>query len=118
MKCHECAHENTEGAWLCINCGAKLKRDDFPSDSDKSSTQADDPIPFEPNISENLRRLRERASGEQQSARNRRRPGSGPPKLEVPNLTGGARILGLPISVWVLFVVVFVIALMFLSNLQ
>jgi hypothetical protein len=118
MKCHECAHENTEGAWLCINCGAKLKRDDFQSEGEESTGQADDPIKFEPNISENLRRLRERASGEQPSSRTRRQSSSGVPKLEVPNLTGGSRVLGLPVSVWVLFAVIFIIALMFLSNLQ
>ena len=116
MKCHECAHENTEGAWLCINCGAKLKRDDFQSEGDESTGQTDDPIRFEPNISENLRKLRERASGEQQSSRTRQQ--SGVPKLEVPNLTGGSRVLGLPVAVWVVFAVVFIIALMFLSNLQ
>jgi hypothetical protein len=118
MKCHECAHENTEGAWLCINCGAKLKRDDFQSEGDESSGQTDEPIRFEPNISENLRRLRERASGDPQSSRTRRQSGSGAPKLEVPNLIGGSRVLGLPISVWVVFAVVFIIAMMFLSNLQ
>lgn len=103
---------------MCINCGAKLKRDDFQSEGEESTGQADDPIKFEPNISENLRRLRERASGEQPSSRTRRQSSSGVPKLEVPNLTGGSRVLGLPVSVWVLFAVIFIIALMFLSNLQ
>ena len=28
MRCPECEHDNTEGAWLCINCGSKLPRPD------------------------------------------------------------------------------------------
>ena len=118
MKCHECGHENTEGAWLCINCGAKLKRDDAETEGQESTEQADEPSRFDPNMSENLRRLRERATGEKGSSSRGPQASPGIPKLEIPDLTGGSRILGLPAAVWVVFAVIFIIALMLLSNLQ
>ncbi len=118
MKCHECGHENTEGAWLCINCGAKLKRDDAETEGEESAEPVDDPSRFEPSISENLRRLRERATGEQPSSSRGSQSSPGIPKMELPNLTGGSRVLGFPVAVWALFAGIFIIALMFLSNLQ
>ena len=118
MKCHECGHENTEGAWLCINCGAKLKRDDAETEGEESAEPVDDPSRFEPSISENLRRLRDRASGDQGSSGRRPQSSPGIPKMELPNLTGGSRILGLPAAIWAFFAVILIVALMILSNLQ
>ena len=105
---------------MCINCGAKLKRDDADADAegDESPGTVDEPSKFEPSISEDLRRLRDRATGEGSSRRRSAPTGAGIPKIEFPNLFGGSRILGMPAVVWALFAVVFVITLMVLSNLQ
>lgn len=117
MKCHECEHENTEGAWLCINCGAKLHREE--AEVEQSGDTVEEPSRFEPSISENLRRLRERTTGDQPTSARRRRPASaGMPKFEMPNLAAGTRVLGLPVAVWVIFTVVFIIVAMMLGNLQ
>ena len=103
---------------MCINCGAKLKRDDADAEGDQAPGTVDEPSKFEPSISENLRRLRDRATGEDGSRRRTGPGGAGLPKMEFPNLTGGSRILGMPAGVWALFAIVFVIGLMVLSNLQ
>ena len=118
MKCHECGYANTEGAWLCINCGAKLKRDEDETQDPSAEHAKEQSDEFAPTISENLRRLRERASDGNASAPRRPQPTTGMPKIELPNLASGSTILGLPTSVWAVFAVVFVIALMVLSNLQ
>ena len=71
MRCSECNHENTEGAWLCINCGTKLPRpedQELGEDSRKvdepKEVQQRDEDQFAPQISENLRKLRERTERE------------------------------------------------------
>ena len=117
MKCHECEHTNTEGAWLCINCGAKLKRDEDEA-QDPSAEHAEEQGEFEPTISENLRRLRERATDGNSRPTRTPQPPTGMPKIEMPNLGSRSSILGLPTSVWAVFALVFIIALMVLSNLQ
>ena len=118
MKCHECDHENTEGAWLCINCGAKLKRDDVETEGGEMAEQEYEPSRFEPTISENLRKLRDRSTGNSGSSSRRSGSSPGVPKFEMPDFAGGSRILGMPAAVWALAAVIFVIALMVLGNLQ
>ena len=76
MRCPECEHDNTEGAWLCINCGSKLPRpeDDAPEIEMAEQPQAPDPqheepSRFAPQISENLRKLRDRTEREREQKR-------------------------------------------------
>ena len=118
MKCHECGHENTEGAWLCINCGVKLQRED--DQGDELSDSVEEPSRFEPTISESLRRLRERNAGQQATSGTRRQRPSGarPSGSGMPNLTGGSQVLGLPVTVWAIAIVVVLIAAMVLGSLQ
>ena len=87
MNCPECDHENTEGAWLCINCGAKLPRaEEAEREAAEEIESIEEPSRFEPTISENLRRLRERAGtssrGPAETGRWRRM------RLGLPGLTG------------------------------
>ena len=115
MQCPDCDHENTSGAWLCINCGAKLPREGqaAPASEETEETSADEPSRFEPAISENLRRLRERA---QRPTRAGSRPGRRQP-TRVPQLSQGT-VLGLPWTFWAVVIFVFVVVAMVLSNLQ
>ncbi|HCU72253.1 MAG: hypothetical protein CL790_04760 [Chloroflexi bacterium] len=114
MRCPECEHENTEGAWLCINCGSKLPRpeDDAPEIKMADQPQApdaqqEDPSRFAPQISENLRRLRDRTEREREQKRSTQRIG-----------TPSGVILGLPLTVWALVAFIFVIFVYVLSALQ
>ena len=114
MRCKECDHQNTEGAWLCINCGAKLPR---PEDEERagesssppaeSAAERDEPSRFAPQISENLRRLRDRTERE----RARQRPAQASPR------TSG-RFLGVPLTVWGLVIFLFIIFIYAMSALQ
>ena len=114
MRCPECEHDNTEGAWLCINCGSKLPRpeDDAPEIEMAEQPQApapqhEEPSRFAPQISENLRKLRDRTERE----REQKRP---TPRIAAPS---GA-ILGLPLAVWGLVAFIFVIFIYVVSSLQ
>lgn len=114
MRCQECDHQNTEGAWLCINCGAKLPR---PEDQDRAAetssrpaepaAERDEPSRFAPQISENLRRLRDRTERE----RARQRPAQR-------SAGDGGRFLGIPLVVWGLIIFLFVIFVYTMSALQ
>ena len=112
MRCPECEHENTEGAWLCINCGHKLPRpetqDSEQDEQGESSVSAqpdrDEPSRFAPQVSENLRRLRDQAERERA-----RRQVSG---------TGGAAVLGIPLTVWALIAFLLVLFVVLMSSLQ
>ncbi len=114
MRCQECDHQNTEGAWLCINCGAKLPRpEDQESTAESSSkpaepaTERDEPSRFAPQISENLRRLRDRTERE----RARQRPAQASPG-------SSGSFLGIPIVVWGLVLFVFIAFIYAMSALQ
>ena len=115
MRCQECEHLNTEGAWLCINCGAKLPRpetQDATAESSnapaESATESDEPSRFAPQISENLRRLRDRT--ERERARQR------PAQQTTPGASGS--FLGIPIVVWGLVIFIFVAFVYAMSALQ
>ena len=117
MHCPDCDHENTSGAWLCINCGAKLPREGATEQEQDAGEgdQPDEPSRFEPAISENLRRLRERA---QRPARS----GSGPSQrrsgqMKMPEVSSGT-VLGFPLSFWLVAIFIFVVTAMVLSNLN
>ncbi len=115
MQCPDCDHENTSGAWLCINCGAKLPREGATEKEQDAGgqDQSDEPSRFEPAISENLRRLRDRAQRPARSGSSQRR--SGPTKMpEVPSGT----VLGFPLSFWLVAIFIFVVTAMVLSNLN
>lgn len=116
MRCPDCDHENTSGAWLCINCGAKLPREGqaAPASEESEEPAADEPSRFEPAISENLRRLRERA---QRPTRPSRSGGRRSTPRGVPQLSQGT-ILGLPWTFWAVAIFLFVVVAMVLSNLQ
>lgn len=115
MRCQECEHQNTEGAWLCINCGAKLPR---PEDQEQTAetpekaagpaAERDEPSRFAPQISENLRRLRDRTERERASQRPARQP--------TPGASGN--FLGIPILVWGLIIFLFVAFVYAMSALQ
>lgn len=115
MRCQECDHQNTEGAWLCINCGAKLPR---PEDQEAASetsgrpaeptAERDEPSRFAPQISENLRRLRDRTERERASQRPARQPTPG----------ASSSFLGIPILVWGLIIFLFVAFVYAMSALQ
>lgn len=125
MNCPECDHSNTEGAWLCINCGAKLPRADASESASEEDTSPEDQsegsVRFEPTISENLRRLRERTrdqgrespKGAPSGARGERNL----PQATIPSFSGG-NFLGLPGFVWVIFGSIFAISFMVFSGLQ
>lgn len=114
MRCAECNHENTEGAWLCINCGVKLPRpedQELGAESRKvdgpKEVQDRDKDQFGSQISENLRKLRERTErerGRQVTV----------PRLGAPSGT----FLGLPLVVWVPIALVFIIVVYVMSSLQ
>ena len=116
MQCPDCDHDNTSGAWLCINCGAKLPREGqvAPDPEQGEESSADEPSRFEPAISENLRRLRERA---QRPTRPGQRSGRRSPPTRVPQLSQST-ILGLPWAFWAVVIFLFVVIAMVLSNLQ
>ena len=114
MRCPECEHDNTEGAWLCINCGSKLPRpdDDAPEIKMAEQPQAPDqqqeePSRFAPQISENLRKLRDRTEREREQ-----KPST--PRIGAPS----GSILGLPLAVWGLVALIFVIFIYVVSSLQ
>lgn len=114
MRCQECDHQNTEGAWLCINCGAKLPRPEdqeasaeTPGQPAGSAADRDEPSRFAPQISENLRRLRDRT--ERERARQR-------PAQASPGASGS--FLGIPIMVWGLVIFLFVGFVYAMSALQ
>jgi cobalamin biosynthesis Mg chelatase CobN len=115
MRCQECDHQNTEGAWLCINCGAKLPRPETQDASAESSdapagstAESDEPSRFAPQISENLRRLRDRTERERARQRPARQSSPG----------SGGSFLGIPIMVWGLVAFVFVAFVYAMSALQ
>ena len=114
MRCSECDHVNTEGAWLCINCGAKLPRTETQGDADPAvdstspaESETEDPSQFAPQISENLRRLREQT--ERDRGPQRRRESSGQPP---------SAVLGIPIVVWASIIFVFIVLIWLLSQIQ
>ena len=114
MRCPECEHDNTEGAWLCINCGSKLPRpdDDAPEIKMAEQPQAPDqqqeePSRFAPQISENLRKLRDRTDREREQ-----KPST--PRIGAPS----GSILGLPLAVWGLAALIFVVFIYVVSSLQ
>lgn len=114
MRCPECNHENTEGAWLCINCGEKLPRpedesgsEDATSETTAASSEPEEPSRFAPRISENLRRLRDRTERDRAQGRTRRSP-------SVPRTAP----FGIPLAVWAVLGFVFVLFIMIVSNLQ
>ena len=114
MRCPECEHDNTEGAWLCINCGFKLPRpDDDTSEGEVAGqpkprdTEHDEPSRFAPQISENLRKLRDRTERERAQKRSTQRIGT----------TSGI-ILGLPLMVWGIVGFVLVLVIYVISALQ
>ena len=116
MRCSECAHENTEGAWLCINCGTKLPRpDDQELESESHEVDAPrevsdrDESRFAPQISENLRKLRDRTERERGRQVTIPRIGTG---------TLSGTFLGLPLIVWVPIALVFIIFVYVVSGLQ
>lgn len=114
MRCSECNHENTEGAWLCINCGTKLPRPEDQELGDESrkvdepkETQDRDEDQFAPQISENLRKLRERT--ERERGRQVTVPRMGAPS---------GNLLGFPLVVWVPIALFFIIVVYVMSSLQ
>ena len=113
MRCPECSHQNTEGAWLCINCGEKLPRPETAeAEADLSSETAtpDESGKFAPKISENLRRLREQTERERAASEPRRRS-SAP---SAPSST----LLGLPLTVWATVAILLIVFVIVVSNLQ
>ena len=114
MRCQECDHENTEGAWLCINCGVKLPRPedqesttDAPRRPAEPAAEAEEPSRFAPQISENLRKLRDRTERE----RARQRPSQ-------PSAGGTGSFLGIPLIVWGLIILAFIAFVYAMSALQ
>ena len=124
MNCPDCDHENTEGAWLCINCGGKLPR---AEEAELEAIEAEENIEgtgsFDPTISENLRRLRERTASRESARPVSSRPppaqssGAERPPLSMPKLSGGS-ILGLSPGLWMIVGACIVIAFLILSSLQ
>ena len=111
MECLECGHENTEGAWLCINCGGKLPRpEDGEPAPDQEKSEPEDPGRFAPKISENLRRLREQTERERSASERR------PPSTSATPSTGS--LLGLPLWMWAVVAVIAVAFVMLVSNFQ
>jgi hypothetical protein len=119
MNCPECDHENTEGAWLCINCGAKLPRaEEAEREAAEESESVEEPSRFEPTISENLRRLRERtASGASTKPSRPRRAGERPTMPGLPKLPGGA-VFGFAPTFWLIFAALLVVIALTLSSFQ
>ena len=114
MRCQECDHQNTEGAWLCINCGAKLPRPEDQETAAETSgrtaepaAEREEPSRFAPQISENLRRLRDRT--ERERARQR-------PAQSSPGASGS--FLGIPLIVWGLVIFLFIAFVYAMSALQ
>jgi hypothetical protein len=114
MRCPECEHDNTEGAWLCINCGSKLPRPDDDAPELKAAehpkapdVQQDEPSRFAPQISESLRKLRDRTERERGKKRSTQRMGA-----------PSGVILGMPLAVWALVAGVFVLFIYVMSALQ
>lgn len=111
MDCPECGHENTEGAWLCINCGDKLPRPETAEvEASQETAAGEEPSRFAPKISENLRKLRdeterERSASQQDSHGTASKPGAG-------------RFLGLPVGVWAAVAVMLIVFVIAISNLQ
>jgi hypothetical protein len=119
MNCPECDHENTEGAWLCINCGAKLPRaEEAEREAAEEIESIEEPSRFEPTISENLRRLRERTASESPARSSRPRHAPDRPAMpSLPKLSGGA-VLGISPTVWLAFAALLVIVALTLSSVQ
>lgn len=119
MRCPECEHENTEGAWLCINCGAKLPRADVKDQSggpDEVASPAppQEPSRFAPQISENLRRLRDQTERARQRARNARSPRPARSR----DATGPVIYFGFPLAAWALIGFVLIVIVFVMSQLQ
>ncbi len=111
MRCPECSHQNTEGAWLCINCGEKLPRPETAeTDLSPETAAPDESGQFAPKISENLRRLREQT--ERERATSERRPRKTAPSSPSTNL------LGLPLTVWAAVAILLIVFVIAVSNLQ
>ncbi len=111
MQCPECSHQNTEGAWLCINCGEKLPRPETSETEVSSETAApDESGRFAPKISENLRRLREQTERERGAAP--RRPRDAAPR------TPSSTVLGLSLTVWAAVAILIIAFVIVVSNLQ
>ena len=120
MKCSECDHENTEGAWLCINCGSKLPRAQEADQvaAEEESESVDEPSRFEPTISENLRRLRERTTSGSSARPSRRRNTPERPSVpSLPKLSGGS-VFGFVPTFWLVFAGLLFILAITLSSLQ
>lgn len=119
MNCPECDHENTEGAWLCINCGAKLPRaEQAEREAAEKSESVEEPSRFEPTISENLRRLRERTASSTPARPSRPRRASERPNMpSLPKLSGGS-VLGITPTYWLVIAALLVIIALTLSSLQ
>ena len=116
MDCPECGHENTEGAWLCINCGDKLPRPETAEVEESQKTaEAEEPSQFAPKISENLRKLRDQTererSASERSASDRGSHGTAPKP-------GAGRFLGLSVGVWAAVAVVLIAFAIAVSILQ
>ena len=111
MRCPECSHQNTEGAWLCINCGEKLPRPET-TEADLSPEPAtpDESGRFAPKISENLRRLREQTE--------RERAASEPRARKTAPSTPSTTLLGLPLTVWAAVAILIIAFVIVVSNLQ
>ncbi len=111
MECPECSHENTEGAWLCINCGEKLPRPETSeAESNPETTATEEPSRFAPKISENLRKLRDQT--ERERVASQRRSGA---SVSAP--TSGT-LLGIPLAIWAVVAVVLIAFVIVVSNLQ
>ena len=119
MNCPDCDHANTEGAWLCINCGGKLPRaEEAELEAIEAPESIEETGSFDPTISENLRRLRERtASRVPAKSVSPQPPGSERPPLSMPKLSGGS-ILGISPALWMIVGGCIVVAFLALSALQ
>ena len=112
MPCPECEYENTEGAWLCINCGAKLPRPETEAHDDaehehqhEAGTEAADEEPnrLAPQISANLRRLRDQAEHD---------------RGQITQSALSGNFLGIPLVAWGLVALVIIIFIALVSSLQ
>ncbi len=116
MQCPECSHQNTEGAWLCINCGEKLPRPETSETEVSSETTApDESGRFAPKISENLRRLREQTEREQTE---RGRAPSPRRSRDTAPSSPSTTLLGLPLTVWAAVAILLIAFIIVVSNLQ
>lgn len=121
MQCPECEHDNTEGAWLCINCGAKLPREDVKEQASEpegvaSSAPPQEPSRFAPQISENLRRLRDQT--ERERARQRARAARSPRPTASRESSGPVVYFGFSPAVWAIIAFILIVFIFAMSRLQ